>query len=87
MRVGVKASTSTPLSAEHQESTMFQTWGNYPSILQTLVNHQLYQSIMKGTHLEDTDNNNNYYYYLIEPQPNNEGFGGAVHNNNSLKTG
>ena len=24
--------------------------------------------------------------YLIEPQPNNKGFGGTVHNNNDIKT-
>ena len=34
---------------------MFQPWRNYPSILQMLVNHQLHQSTMKGTHLKDTD--------------------------------
>ena len=54
MRVVVKASTSHP-SAEHQESTMFQPWRIYPLILQTLVNHQLHQSSMKKTHLEDPD--------------------------------
>ena len=51
MRVGVKASTSSPLSAEHGESTMSQPWRNYPLILQTLVNPQPHQSIMKNTHL------------------------------------
>ena len=55
MRVGVKTSTSLPLSAEHQESTMFQPWGIYPLILQTLVNYQLNQNNMKRTHLKDTD--------------------------------
>ena len=55
MRVGVKASTSQPLSAEHQESTMFQPWMIYPLILQTLVNHQLHKRSMKKSHLEDTD--------------------------------
>ena len=42
-------------SAEHQESTMFPPWRIYPSILQTLANHQLHQSSMKRTHLEDTE--------------------------------
>ena len=52
---GVKASTSPPLSAVHRESTMSQQWRGYPSILQTLVNHQLHQSIMKNTALKDID--------------------------------
>ena len=50
MRVGVKVSTPQPLSAQHPESTMFQPWRIYPSILQTLVNCQLHQSSMKTTH-------------------------------------
>ena len=55
MRVGVKASTSPSLSAEQQEYAMFQPWRIYPLILQTLVNYQLHQSIMKSIHLEYTD--------------------------------
>ena len=55
MRVRVKASTSLPLSAGHQECNMFQPWMIYPSILQTLLNCQLHQSSMKETHLKDTD--------------------------------
>ena len=39
---------------EYCESTMFQQWRIYPLTLQTLVNHQLHQSIMKRTHLKDT---------------------------------
>ena len=39
MRVGVRTSTSSPLSAEYQESTVTQQGKIYPSILQTLVNH------------------------------------------------
>ena len=54
IRVGMKASTSSPLSAEHWGSTMSQQRMNYPSILQTLDNHQPHQSIMKSTHLEGT---------------------------------
>ena len=45
MRLGVKASTSPPLSGEHQEYTM-SPWGRiYPSILWTLVNHQQLQIV------------------------------------------
>ena len=40
MRVGVKASMSPLLSAEHCKSTMSPQWKIYPSSLQTLDDHQ-----------------------------------------------
>ena len=55
MRVGMKTSTSPPLSAELWESTTSPWWRIYPSIWQTLVNHQQLQSSMKSLHLTDTD--------------------------------
>ena len=55
MRVGVKMSTSPHLSVQHQESTMSKQWKNYPSILQTLGNNHLHQSIMKHNHIKDTE--------------------------------
>ena len=43
------------LSAELQESTTYPWWRIYPSLWQTMVNHQPLQSSMKSLHLADTD--------------------------------
>ena len=44
-----------PFSAEHCESTMSPWWEIYPSILQTLDDHQQLQSSMQSPHLTDTE--------------------------------
>ena len=45
----------TPLSAEHCKSTMSPWWEIYPSTLQTLDNHQQFQSSMQIPCLTDTE--------------------------------
>ena len=55
VRAGVKTSTSPPLSAEYQESTMSPQGKTYPSIVHTLINHQLHQHSRKGPHHAETD--------------------------------
>ena len=55
MRVGVKTSTSLPLSAKHRESTMCQQGKTYPSTWLTLVNHQLHWYSMEKPDQTDTD--------------------------------
>ena len=55
MRVGVKTSTSPPISAELWESTTFPQWRIHPSIWQTLVDHKQLQGSIMSLHLADTD--------------------------------
>ena len=55
MRVGVTASMSPPLSAQQCESTMSPWWETYPSTLQTLDDHQQFQSSMQSPHLTDSE--------------------------------
>ena len=50
MSLGMRVSTSRPLSAEHKESTMLPWWQIYPSILQILVNHPPLQISMPNLH-------------------------------------
>ena len=68
----VRTSTSPPLSVEHWESTM-SPWGRiFPSIVQTLVNHQQLHSSIKSPHLIDTDATALTHHQLVFTSSDNE---------------